>query len=50
MLLTVVVSIVLLAYIIEVLLDHVNQSTAGNALDPSVAGRSEEHTSELQSH
>ena len=37
MLLTVVVSIVLLAYIIEVLLDHVNQSTAGNALDPSVA-------------
>ena len=38
MLLTVVVSIVLIAYITEALLDHLNQSTAGNALDPSVAG------------
>ena len=38
MLLTVVVSIVLIAYITEALLDHLNQSTAGDALDPSVAG------------
>ena len=37
MLLTVVVSIVLIAYITEALLDHLNQSTAGDALDPSVA-------------
>lgn len=37
MLLTIVVSIVLIAYIIEALLDHLNQSTAGNTLDPSVA-------------
>ncbi|MEY3115342.1 MAG: hypothetical protein RL611_56 [Actinomycetota bacterium] len=38
MLLTVLVAIVVLAYVVESLLDNLNQSTARNPLDPKIAG------------
>jgi len=38
MLLTVLVVIVVLAYVVESLLDNLNQSTARNPLDPKIAG------------
>ena len=37
MLLTVLVIIVVLAYVVESLLDNLNQSTARNPLDPKIA-------------
>lgn len=37
MLLTILVSIVVAAYIVESLLDRLNQSTARNPLDPKIA-------------